>query len=418
MFCRIPKAVTITAKRPLSGWFKDVPMGPPDAILGVTEAYKKDKNEKKINLGVGAYRDDQGKPWVLPSVRAAEKRIIEKELDKEYAGIAGIPEFTKKAAQLAFGEDSTILSEKRNATVQSISGTGALRVGSNFLSAFHSGPKVCYQPSPTWGNHVPVFKHAGVEVKQYRYYDKNTCGFDEKGCLEDISKIPQGSIILLHACAHNPTGVDPSFEQWQKMEEVIRSRNLYVFFDMAYQGFASGDILKDAQAVRYFAKKGHNLCLAQSFAKNMGLYGERVGAYTIVCPDKDEADRVMSQLKIQIRPVISNPPIHGARIATEILTDPSLKEQWLTDVKTMADRIISMRKQLKSLLEKEGSTRNWEHITNQIGMFCFTGISPEQVNKLTNDFSIYLTKDGRISVAGVSSKNVEYLAHALHQVTK
>jgi aspartate aminotransferase len=302
--------------------------------------------------------------------------------------------------------------------VQTISGTGALRIGAEFLSKWFSGNKAVYQPLPTWGNHVPIFKFAGLDVKQYRYYDKKTCGFDESGCLDDILKIPEKSIILLHACAHNPTGVDPTPEQWMKIAEACKKRNLYVFFDMAYQGFASGDINRDAHAVRYFVDNGHQICLSQSYAKNMGLYGERVGAFTVIGNDEDEAARVMSQLKILIRPIISNPPIHGARIANKILTDPSLKKQWLGDVKTMADRIISMRTQLKSLLAKEGSTRSWEHIEKQIGMFCYTGISPEQVEKLIKEYSIYLTKDGRISVAGVSSGNVGYLAHALHQVTK
>jgi aspartate aminotransferase len=339
-------------------------------------------------------------------------------MDHEYAGIIGLPEFTANAAKLAFGEDSPIIKAKRNATVQSISGTGALRIGSEFLSKWYPNSKVVYQPSPTWGNHVPIFKFAGVDVKNYRYYDKGTCGFDEKGCLEDLAKIPEKSIILLHACAHNPTGVDPTPEQWMKMAEVIKKRNLYVFFDMAYQGFASGDINRDAYAVRYFVEQGHNICLAQSFAKNMGLYGERVGAFTVVAQDEDEQARVMSQLKIIIRPMYSNPPVHGARIASKILSDKALYQQWLKDVKTMADRIIGMRTQLKDLLTKEGSQRNWNHIVDQIGMFCFTGISPEQVERLTKDYSVYLTKDGRISVAGISSNNVEYLAHALHQVTK
>uniref|UniRef100_A0A914WD21 Aspartate aminotransferase n=1 Tax=Plectus sambesii TaxID=2011161 RepID=A0A914WD21_9BILA len=275
-----------------------------------------------------------------------------------------------------------------------------------------------YQPSPTWGNHVPICKHSGLDVKTYRYYDKNTCGFDEKGALEDIAKIPERSIILLHACAHNPTGVDPKPEQWKKISEVVKKRNLLVFFDMAYQGFASGDIDRDADAVRMFIKEGHKIVLAQSFAKNMGLYGERVGAFTVVCDSKDEADRVMSQLKILIRPMISNPPVHGARIAHLILSTPELRKQWLADVKGMADRIITMRKQLKENLAKEGSKKNWEHITDQIGMFCFTGMTPEQVAKLTKDYSVYLTKDGRISVAGITSKSVGYLAHAMHQVTK
>jgi aspartate aminotransferase len=413
----LPKTIA-TGVRQSSGWFNNVTMGPPDAILGVTEAFKRDNNQKKINLGVGAYRDDQGKPFVLPSVRSAEEQIISSKMDHEYAGIIGLPEFTANAAKLAFGEDSPIIKAKRNATVQSISGTGALRIGSEFLSKWYPNSKVVYQPSPTWGNHVPIFKFAGVDVKNYRYYDKGTCGFDEKGCLEDLAKIPKKSIILLHACAHNPTGVDPTPEQWMKMAEVIKKRNLYVFFDMAYQGFASGDINRDAYAVRYFVEQGHNICLAQSFAKNMGLYGERVGAFTVVAQDEDEQARVMSQLKIIIRPMYSNPPVHGARIASKILSDKALYQQWLKDVKTMADRIIGMRTQLKDLLTKEGSQRNWNHIVDQIGMFCFTGISPEQVERLTKDYSVYLTKDGRISVAGISSNNVEYLAHALHQVTK
>uniref|UniRef100_A0A914DXS6 Aspartate aminotransferase n=1 Tax=Acrobeloides nanus TaxID=290746 RepID=A0A914DXS6_9BILA len=393
-------------------------MGPPDAILGITEAYKRDTNPKKVNLGAGAYRDDQGKPFVLPSVREAERQIVEAKLDKEYAGIVGLTDFTDAAAKLAFGENSEVVKSKRNATVQAISGTGALRVGAEVLSKWFQPNKVIYQPIPTWGNHIPIFKFAGLDVKQYRYYDKNTCGFDEKGCLDDILKIPEKSIILLHACAHNPTGVDPTPEQWAKISDAVKKRNLYVFFDMAYQGFASGDINRDAQAVRYFVENGHNVCLAQSFAKNMGLYGERVGAYTIVCKDPEEASRVMSQVKILIRPMISNPPIHGARIATKILNDPKLRAQWLVDVKGMADRIISMRSQLKDLLKKEGSTRNWNHITDQIGMFCFSGISPEQVDRLAKDYSIYLTRDGRISIAGISSKNVGYLAKSLHEVTK
>ncbi|VDN51047.1 unnamed protein product [Dracunculus medinensis] len=397
-----------------SGWFGNVSMGPPDAILGVTEAFKADKNPKKINLGVGAYRDDHGKPYVLPSVREAESILLSENLDKEYAGIAGIPEFTNVAAKLSLGDNSSVIKEKRNATVQSISGTGALRIGAEFLVR----PKVIYQPAPTWGNHIPIFKFAGFDVKQYRYYDKKTCGFDESGALKDISEIPEKSLILLHACAHNPTGVDPKPEQWKKIEEVVKMGNLLVFFDMAYQGFASGDIDHDAYAVRYFVQRGHNICLAQSFAKNMGLYGERVGAFSVICASEDEAARVMSQLKILIRPMISNPPIHGARLATRILSDQSLKKQWLVDVKGMADRIISMRKQLYDLLIKEGSTRDWRHIVNQIGMFCYTGITPEQVEKLVKDYSIFLTKDGRISVAGISSNNVAYLAHALYQVTK
>ncbi|XP_076322399.1 glutamate oxaloacetate transaminase 2 isoform X1 [Tachypleus tridentatus] len=393
-------------------------MGPPDPILGVTEAFKRDTNPKKVNLGVGAYRDDQGKPFVLPCVRKVEELMMAKHMDKEYAAIHGLQEFCQASAVLAFSENSSVIKEGLNATIQGISGTGSLTMGAFFLRDFFKGNKEVYMPAPTWGNHIPLFKKAGFAVKQYRYYDSKTCGLDFTGLLEDISKIPENSIILLHACAHNPTGVDPKPEQWKEMSDLIKSRKLFPFFDMAYQGFATGDIDRDAMAVRMFVDNGHRIGLAQSFAKNMGLYGERVGAFTMVCNSKDEAQRVLSQLKIIIRPTYSNPPIHGARIAQMILVEPELREQWLKDVKGMADRIISMRTRLRDGLKREGSTRNWQHITDQIGMFCFTGMNPKEVEKLTADFSVYLTKDGRISVAGISSNNVDYLAHAMHQVTK
>lgn len=222
----------------------------------------------------------------------------------------------------------------------------------------------------------------------------------------------------MHACAHNPTGVDPKPEQWAEISNLMKKRNLYPFFDMAYQGFASGSVDKDAQAVRSFLKDGHQLVLAQSFAKNMGLYGERAGAFTVVTGSKEEADRVMSQIKILIRPMYSNPPVHGARIVTEILSDAELRKEWLGNVKLMADRIISMRTSLKDNLTKLGSSRNWEHITDQIGMFCFTGMDKNHVERITKEFSVYLTKDGRISMAGITSKNVGYLAEAMHTVTK
>merc|ERR1712083_1032729 len=222
----------------------------------------------------------------------------------------------------------------------------------------------------------------------------NTCGLDFAGAMADISNIPEGSVILLHACAHNPTGVDPTLEQWKEMSAVIKKRNLLPFFDMAYQGFASGDMDRDAAALRLFVDEGHTVLLAQSFAKNMGLYGERAGAFTVQCRDKDEAARVESQIKIIVRPLYSNPPRHGARIAAEVMTNPALREEWMKDVKTMADRIIGMRTALREGLAKEGSSHNWQHITDQIGMFCFTGMTPEQVGNIIKDHSVYLTKDG------------------------
>lgn len=401
-----------------SSWWSHVEMGPPDAILGITEAYKKDENPKKINLGAGAYRDDNGKPFVLPSVRKAEDNIRNKGMDKEYSPISGNPEFCKNSINLALGEDNQIVPNGLNATVQGISGTGSLCIGATFLSHFYPGHKDIYIPTPSWGNHTPLFKLARLNVKSYRYYDPSTCGLDFQGLVQDIAKIPEKSIILLHACAHNPTGVDPKPEQWKELSEVIKKKRLFPFFDMAYQGFASGDVARDAFAVRLFIKEGHEIALAQSYAKNMGLYGERVGAFSLITSSKDEAARTLSQLKILIRPMYSNPPINGARIVNEILGNSQLKAEWLVDVKGMADRIISVRTKLRDHLKQNGSSRNWSHITDQIGMFCYTGLKPNEVEKLTKDYSIYLTKDGRVSMAGVTSKNVEYLAHAMHNVTK
>lgn len=367
----------------------------------------------------------------------AEKRLVDRSLDKEYATIIGIPEFYNKAIELALGEQSNRLKAKHNATTQAVSGTGALRVGGAFLSKFWRGNREIYLPTPSWGNHVPIFEHSGLPVKRYRYYNPKNCNLDFGGMVEDLKvrifkqttscfiqnslscqKIPEKSIVLLHACAHNPTGVDPSTEQWRELSQVFKQRKLYPFFDMAYQGFATGNVDGDAQAVRIFEADGHDFCLAQSFAKNMGLYGERAGAYSVICADEEEAARCLSQIKILIRALYSNPPIHGARIAAEILNNGDLRSQWLKDVKGMADRIINVRTQLKTNLEKLGSSRNWQHIVDQIGMFCFSGLSPEQVDSLMQNYSIYLTRDGRISMAGVTSKNVEYLAESIHNVTK
>lgn len=406
-----------TANSIVSSW-NEVPLGPPDAILGITEAFKADTHPSKVNLGVGAYRDDSGKPYVLECIRKAETKLAENYKDKEYTGIAGVPDFVNLTAQLAFGSDLKALQEGRVAVAQSISGTGALRIGADFLSRFYKGNKSVYLPTPTWGNHGPIFRDAHVEVKSYRYFDPKTNGLDLNGMLQDIQNAPKGSIFLLHACAHNPTGVDPRPEEWKQIEAVIKEHGHVVFFDMAYQGFASGYPEKDSWAIRYFVENGHCPLVAQSYAKNMGLYGERIGALSVFCKDAEERSRVESQIKIIIRPMYSNPPIHGARLVATVLGDNELKALWLKEVKMMADRIKSMRDALKSELEKLGSKHNWNHITDQIGMFCYTGLKADQVERLTKEFHIYLTKDGRISIAGINSSNVQYLAKAIHEVTK
>jgi aspartate aminotransferase, mitochondrial len=368
------------------------------------------------DLGVGAYRDDKGKPYVLPSVQKAEQKVVQANLDKEYAGITGVPDFTKAAALLAYGADSTPLKEGRIAITQSISGTGALRIGGAFLQRFYPGAKTIYIPTPSWANHKAVFLDSGLEVKQYRYYNKDTIGLDFDGMIADIKALPKNSIVLLHACAHNPTGVDPTEEQWRAISDAVKAGGHFPFFDMAYQGFASGNTDQDAFALRHFLAEGHQPCLAQSFAKNMGLYGERVGAFSIVTSSPEEKARVDSQIKILVRPLYSNPPVHGARIASTILNDPALNQQWLGEVKGMAERIIKMRHLLRENLEKLGSKHKWNHITDQIGMFAYTGLTAEQMTKLAEEHSVYATKDGRISVAGITSENVGRLAEAIFKV--
>ncbi|ORX70725.1 glutamate oxaloacetate transaminase-like protein 2 [Linderina pennispora] len=386
-------------------------MGPPDAILGVTEAFKRDTDPRKMNLGVGAYRTDEGKPYVLNAVRKAEQSLLAQNLDKEYLPITGLAKFTSAASELAYGAESPALS--RLAITQSISGTGALRIGGAFLEKFYKTQPTIYLPTPSWGNHAAIFRDCGMKVGKYTYFDPSTNGLNLSGMLEDLKALPKGSAVLLHACAHNPTG------QWAQIQQVVEEREHLAFFDMAYQGFASGDADRDAAALRTFVSSGKvPVVLSQSFAKNMGLYGERVGTFSVVGADAAEKDRVLSQIKILVRPMYSNPPINGARIAAEVLTNQELRQEWLGEVKYMADRIIGMRKQLRGRLEELGSKKPWNHITDQIGMFCYTGLKPEQVDRLAQEFHVYLTRDGRVSMAGISSGNVNYLAESIHAVTK
>lgn len=393
--------------------WSQVPQAPPDAILGVTEAFKADKSPKKLNLGVGAYRTEEGRPVVLDVVKEAEQRIVNSPTgDKEYLGIGGLPEFCRLSAQLAYGEGSSVLQEGRVAVVQSLSGTGSLRVGGEFLAA-HYPHKVIYLPTPTWANHNKIFPNAGLEVRKYRYYLPRTRLLDYEGMMEDLKKAPEGAVVLLHACAHNPTGVDPSPQQWEGIRSVVQQRQLLPFFDSAYQGFASGSLERDATAVRMFADAGMELLLSQSYAKNMGLYGERVGALSVVTTDPKTTKKVESQLKQVIRPMYSNPPRHGAAIVATILGDQRLYEQWKVELKGMADRIITMREKLHQALVDQGAPGDWSFILKQIGMFSFTGLTKEQVTNMTNKWHIYMTFDGRISMAGLSANRCGYLAEAM-----
>lgn len=398
----------------LDSVFANIVRAPEDPILGVTVAYNKDPNPNKLNLGVGAYRTEEGKPLVLNVVRRAEQMLVnDKSRVKEYLPIVGLADFNKLSAKLIFGADSPAIQENRVTTVQCLSGTGSLRVGAEFL-ARHYHEHTIYIPLPTWGNHPKVFTLAGLSVKTYRYYNPATRGLDFEGLLDDLNAAPSGAIVLLHACAHNPTGVDPTLEQWEQIRQLMRSKRLLPFFDSAYQGFASGSLDADAQSVRMFVADGGECVVAQSYAKNMGLYGERVGALSIVCRSADVASRVESQIKLVIRPMYSNPPIHGASIVATILKDSNMYHEWTVELKAMADRIISMRQQLFDALQAKGTPGDWSHIVKQIGMFTFTGLNAEQVAFMTSEYHIYMTSDGRISMAGLSSGTVPHLADAMH----
>lgn len=380
----------------------------------VTVAYNKDPSPIKLNLGVGAYRTEEGKPLVLNVVRRAEQMLVnDQSRTKEYIPIVGLADFNKLSAKLIFGADSPAIQENRVTTVQCLSGTGSLRVGGEFLTR-HYHEHTIYIPLPTWGNHTKIFTLAGLSVKTYRYYNPGTRGLDFQGMLEDLGTAPSGAIVLLHACAHNPTGVDPTLEQWEQIRQLMRSKSLLPFFDSAYQGFASGSLDKDAKSVRMFVADGGECLAAQSYAKNMGLYGERVGALSIVCKTADVASRVESQLKLVIRPMYSSPPIHGASIVAVILKDRDLYNEWTIELKAMAERIISMRKKLFDALQVKGTPGDWSHIIKQIGMFTFTGLNTEQVAFMTKEYHIYMTSDGRISMAGLSSRTVPHLADAIH----
>jgi aspartate aminotransferase, mitochondrial len=319
--------------------------------------------------------------------------------------------------KFGYGMDSVALKEGRIQGVQALSGTGGLRVFGELLRKH--GHSCIYVPNPTWGNHIPIFQNSGLEVRKYRYYDTAQSDLDFNGMIDDIqNNIPNGSCILLHACAHNPTGMDPTLEQWKQISELCTQKQLLPFFDCAYQGFASGSAEQDAAALRMFVNDGHLLATVQSFSKNFGLYGHRVGTLSIVGRDSEEAARVVSQMKTVIRPMYSNPPRHGARIVSTILQDPVLSQEFVEQCAGMAQRINTMRTVLRSNLEQLGSHHSWDHITKQIGMFAFSGLSKDQVIQMRDKHHIYCTLDGRISMAGVTSHNVEYIANAIHDVSK
>lgn len=387
-------------------------MAPPDPILGVSEAFKADDSPDKLNLGVGAYRTDELQPYVLEVVKKAEQSMIEKGENKEYLPIQGLDSFRKATVDLLLG-DCPAVAEGRVACLQSLSGTGSLRVGAAFIKAWLPG-KTVYLSNPTWGNHRNIFADAGLEWKYYSYFDPASIGLDFAGMKADLEAAPDGSVVVLHGCAHNPTGIDPTKEQWKEISDVCMEKNHVPFFDVAYQGFATGSLEEDAWAPRFFVEQGHEIMVSQSYSKNLGLYGERVGAINVVCSDKETADKTLSQLKRIARAMYSNPPVHGARIVAEVVNQESMFDEWKAEMEMMSGRIMGVRKQLHDELGVLYPEKDWGFILSQIGMFSFTGMTPEQVENMTNKWHVYMTKDGRISLAGLSSGKTKYLAEAIN----
>ena len=403
--------------------FETIEMAPADPILGLTEAFKKDNRAGKINLGVGIYMNENGVTPIFESVRRAEKRLLEKETSKAYLPIPGSPEYRAAVQQLIFGArisvhntgaDHEIVAGKRAATAQTPGGTGALRVGADFIKRMLPKARM-WISAPTWENHAGVFKAAGLEVATYPYYDadKKALAFDEM--MRTINAVPAGDVVLLHACCHNPTGMDPEPSQWHAIADAAGQRGFLPFVDFAYQGLGDG-LEDDATGLRILCRPGRELIVASSFAKNFGLYNDRAGALTLVAASEDAAQRAFSQMKICIRTNYSNPPAHGGLIVTTVLNDPELRALWTQEVKDMCTRINCMRVFFVETLKAKGVTRDFSFITRQKGMFSFSGLNRAQVEALREKYAIYVVGSGRINVAAMTRGNMDRLCQAIAEV--
>lgn len=396
--------------------FSSVSQAPADPILGLTAAYNEDANPDKVNLGVGVYQDENGRLPLLDCVKVAIERIAAHPDPLGYQPIDGQVAYTSAVKSLVFGADHPAVTEGRIVTVQGLGGTGALRIGAAFSRLIDPNASVLLS-DPSWENHRAVFTQAGLNVAEYRYYDAENRCVDVAGMLEDLSSAAAGTVVVLHACCHNPTGYDLTDEQWGQVLDVVRQRDLVAFLDMAYQGFSRG-LDEDAAVLRRFADSGLTFLAATSFSKNFGLYGERVGALHVVCADADEAKRVTSQVKIIIRTLWSNPPTEGNRIVTTILGDDALTAQWQTELAGMRDRIKTVRASLAEGLRAAGVTTDVGYITDQVGMFSYSGLTVEQMRRLRSEFGVYGTDKGRICVAAINQGNVDHVSRAIAEVMK
>ena len=394
--------------------FAGLTPAPADPILGVTEKFRADPRPQKVNLGVGVYLTEEGKTPLLDVVKEAEVALAQSNQPHGYIPINGLPGYCSAVQKMIFGADSEVVLSGRAVTVQTLGGTGALKVGMDLMHSV-CGETRGVSSVPTWGNHNALLKLAGYEVGGYRYYDATNDGVDFDGMMEDLRALPPKTLVILHSCCHNPTGYDLTPEQWNEVIELCRKNNLTPFLDMAYQGFRDG-LEEDAAAIHQFAKSGLDFLLSTSFSKSFNLYGERIGALTVVTQSAAEAAVVLTQIKSVIRANYSNPPSHGARIVERVLSDPAKYQQWLGELTQMRNRIRTMRKTLADEMARIGSKRDFSFVTRQNGMFSFTGLSPEQIDRLADEFGIYAVRNGRICICGLNTKNVEYVAKSIAAV--
>ena len=394
--------------------FEKVVAAPADPILGLTEEFKNDPRTDKINLGVGIYKNESGETPVLNTVKKAEAALLESEKTKSYLTIEGTAEYAAAVQQLLFGEQAEIISSQRAKTAQAPGGTGALRVAGEFIKR-HLGEVKVWISNPTWANHHGVFGAAGLETTEYTYYDANKKDKDFPAMLADLEQASAGDVVLLHGCCHNPTGIDPTLEEWETLAKLVARKGLLPLFDFAYQGFASG-VEEDAAGLRIFAQHNPEILVASSFSKNFGLYNERVGAFTLVADSADIANTAFSQVKAIIRSIYSNPPAHGAAVVTYILQNPALRAEWEAEVAEMRERIQAMRELFVTRLTELGVEADFSFIKRQNGMFSFSGLSKQQVERLKQEFAIYIVGSGRISVAGMTKNNMSPLCEGIKVV--
>jgi aromatic-amino-acid transaminase len=394
--------------------FSAVEMAPRDPILGLNEQFNADTSPNKVNLGVGVYYDDNGKLPLLQCVQAAEKQMMEKPAARGYLPIDGIAAYDAAVQTLVFGAGSEPVKAKRVATVQAIGGTGGLKIGADFLKKLNPNAKVLIS-DPSWENHRALFTQAGFTVEAYPYYNAAKRGIDFDGMLTALAAAPAGTIVLLHACCHNPTGYDITPAQWDQVIAAVKASKLVPFLDMAYQGFGQG-IAEDGAVIAKFVASGLDFFVSTSFSKSFSLYGERVGALSVLCESADEAARVLSQLKIMIRTNYSNPPTHGGQVVATVLNTPQLRAQWEQELAEMRVRIKQMRQAMVEKLKAAGVARDMSFIAQQVGMFSYSGLSKPQMERLRSEFGVYGTDTGRMCVAALNSKNIDYVCQAIAKV--